>query len=140
VFITVFQACLRTLIEQQDNGSWNSWVEETAYGILILAEARRLPIFVELLLPLESAIERGAAYIQSFPVFTPIPLWIEKVSHSSTLPTDTYILAALKKATLSRTNDVVGASIFDGAQSMAVRKQAQLLKQIPLFSKIPIGK
>jgi hypothetical protein len=43
--IAVFQACLRTLMEQRADGSWESSPEQTAYAVLTLTEARKLCFF-----------------------------------------------------------------------------------------------
>lgn len=45
VCMTVFQAYFRCLLCQGNTGSWGESIEETAYAILTLTEARRLYFF-----------------------------------------------------------------------------------------------
>ncbi|ROW08497.1 hypothetical protein VMCG_03254 [Cytospora schulzeri] len=137
MLITLFQACLRPLLEQRDDGSWDNSIEATAYGVLILCEARRLSMFADLRQPLESAIDLGVAYIQSLPVTTSVPMWIEKVSYGSVVLTDCYVLAALKASMSSPASSLVGASLFKSTQSVSGRKHVKLFQQTPLFAPFP---
>ena len=140
VLITLFQACLRTILEQKDNGAWNDSIEETAYGVLILSEARRLSLWSQLREPLDSAIDRGVAYIRAHAAAKPKSIWIEKVSYASSLLTETYILAALRSASsrrLEEENENVGKTLFRVELSLKGRKHVKLLQQTPLFAKTP---
>lgn len=137
VLITVFQSCLWTLLKQEDNGSWNSSIEESAYGVLILSEARRVAMFADLESPLASALERGLGYLRSFHVSAPAPLWIDKVTSSSVLIRNSYVLAALRKGTAPPPEKKVATSIFNGSRAARGRKHVKLLKMTPLFSQLP---
>ncbi|KAH8799111.1 Copalyl diphosphate synthase [Xylogone sp. PMI_703] len=136
IAITLFQACLRPLLEQQANGSWNQSLEETAYAVLILAEARRLAFFDGLHGPLNDAIARGVAFINSFTERPLNYIWIEKVSYASPLLTDAYILAALKAAS-SPPGATVGGSLWHDGVSAHMDKHVQLFHKAPLFSSLP---
>ncbi|KAJ8132098.1 hypothetical protein O1611_g1527 [Lasiodiplodia mahajangana] len=137
VLITVFQACLWTLFKQEDNGSWNSSVEESAYGILILSEARRISMFTDLESPLRSALDRGLAYLRSFHVSTSAPLWADKVASSSAVIRESYVLAALRRATVLSSEKKVATSIFKSSRAVRGLKHVKLLKMTPLFSQVP---
>lgn len=137
VLITLFQACLRTILEQQKDGAWNDSVEETAYGVLILSEARRLSLWAQLREPLDSAIDRGVTYIRSQATTTPNPIWIEKVSYASPLLTEAYVLAALKAASSLPGDEKVGKTLFRVELSLKGRKHVKLLQQTPLFAHTP---
>lgn len=137
VYITLFQACLRALLRQSNPNS----IEETAYHVLVLCEARRLPLFESLapvvddklntlIFLLENSTESA---IES----TSNRLWIEKVSYGSRVLTQSYKLAALKAASqpvrASETTFLDAAS----ARPDTSKKFVKLLKQTPLFASTP---
>ena len=132
VAISLFQACLRTLLAQEENGSWNGSTEETAYGVIILAEARQFALFDHLQQPLASAIQRGVAFIQSTKVRAPSHIWIEKVNYASPHLTDCYALAALK-ITSKPAARKVGSGFFSTSSS-SMHKRVKLFQLTPLFS------
>jgi hypothetical protein len=136
IVITLFQACLRPLLDQQADGSWNQSIEETAYGILILTEARRVCFFDELRQPLDSAIERGVVFVNSISAHPLNYIWIEKVSYASPLLTESYLLAALKAAS-SPPGASVGSSLGHNTSSARMDKHVKLFHQAQLFSSLP---
>lgn len=138
--ITLFQACFRPLLDQEPCGSWNKSVEETAYAILILGESRKLHMFDDLLEPLDAAIKRGAAYIRANLHQPPRYIWIEKVSYTSPVVTQSYVLAALRVAgdTLSqRRPPSIGSSVWDRSHASGLRKHVELFAEAPLFAAHP---
>ncbi|KAK2594823.1 hypothetical protein QQS21_007451 [Conoideocrella luteorostrata] len=135
--ITLFQASFRPLLDQKPNGSWNNSVEETAYGILILSESRRLHFFEDLLQPLDSAIERGVAYIKSNHNQRPNYIWIEKVSYTTPVVAQSYVLAALRAASTQHAPSI-GSSVWDRSYAAGLHKHVELFAQAPLFSKLPL--
>lgn len=140
VGITVFQACLRTLLGQRENGSWNNSIEQTSYGVLILAEARRLSYFEDIQGQLELSIHAAVDFIVSFDERPLDYLWIEKVTYRSTLLTDAYKLAALKASTFSRDaagTNAVGFSIKCKVSSSKMAGYTNLVQSTPMFSKLP---
>ncbi|KAI1390886.1 Ent-kaurene synthase [Hypoxylon trugodes] len=133
VAVCLYQACYRTLLEQFDDGSWNNSIEETAYGTLILSEARRLVLFVDFEEKFSSAIDRSVAFLQtsnSPPEF----LWIEKVSYRSPVLTETYKLAALRAATI-RPEAYIGSSLRQ--DTSVIPKFAKFLLMTPIFKGTP---
>ncbi|KAF2764025.1 hypothetical protein EJ03DRAFT_378939 [Teratosphaeria nubilosa] len=136
VVISLYQACLRPLLDQQTNGSWDSSVEETAYGLLILAEARRIAFFEDLEEPLKDAIQRAMNFLDSTDE-EPSYVWIEKVSHASPLLTKAYRLATLKAAS-SPAGALVTSNFWRTAKSQtSMNKHVELFRQTPLFSSTP---
>ncbi|KAJ6438808.1 Copalyl diphosphate synthase-like protein [Purpureocillium lavendulum] len=136
IAISLAQACLRPLFDQRDDGSWNQSTEETAYGVLILCEARRLHIFEDLREPLDSAIERGIAFLDFSDSRVQNYVWIEKVTYASPLLTESYLVAARKAASCP-----VVASVGSGFQHYSSSKRmdqyARLFHQTPLFESLP---
>lgn len=140
VHITLFQACSRALLDQQSDGSWMRSIEQTAYGVLILCEAKNLTFFESLRLELDDAIHRGISFLKSHaPESSPPELiWIEKVSYASPMLTEAYVLAAQKAG--SR----IGAVTIEAASGSGVHieptnmaRYVQLFRQTPLFSSLP---
>ncbi|KAI1128184.1 Copalyl diphosphate synthase [Nemania abortiva] len=135
--VALFQACLRPLLDQQADGSWNGSIEETAYGVLILSEARRVCFFNDLRQPLDQAIERGVAFIQSIEDRPLNYIWIEKVSYASRLLTDSYTLGALKAASLAPATATIGSSLWQNVSSASMDKHVKLFSKAELFSAHP---
>lgn len=137
--IALFQACLRVMLQQNEDGSWSDSAEETAYGVLTLCAARRLRFFDDIRDHLDSAISRGAAVLESSETGSrdPKKIWIEKVSYASPLIAEAYRLAALKSAE-SPSATVLGSILWHDCLSTKPAIQiAKLFKKTPLFSQIP---
>ncbi|KAI5860764.1 Copalyl diphosphate synthase [Durotheca rogersii] len=135
VYIAIFQACLRTLLEQQDDGSWNSSIEESSYGILILSQARRMRFFDDLREPLSLALTRGIGFLRSHDIYTPDHIWIEKVSYGCLMLTRCYAIAALKVST-GPPGSRVGFRVQDET-SRKIRHAISLFQGTPLFINSP---
>ncbi|KAJ6438979.1 Copalyl diphosphate synthase-like protein [Purpureocillium lavendulum] len=136
IAVTLAQACLRPLFDQKDDGSWNHSMEETAYGVLILCEARRLYIFDDLREPLDSAIVRGVAFLDSNDSQVQNYVWIEKVTYASPLLTESYLLAARKAASCPVVASV-GSDLEPKSSSKRMDQYARLFHQTPLFESLP---
>lgn len=139
VSITLFQACLRTMLLQKENGSWEDSVEITAYGILILSIARRLCFFEDIQDAVHSAIGNGINFVISADRTTQRSdhIWIEKVSYRSPFITESYVLAALKASTTPVTRNRVGHSTWDPTVREQMQPYIQLFQATPLFSGVP---
>jgi hypothetical protein len=137
VAITLYQACLRPLLDQASDGSWNKSIEATAYGVLILTEARRLCFFDRLREPLDEAIRRGIAFADSIgdDEAELNYIWIEKVSYASILLTKSYLLAA-RWATKSQPGASIGSSLWTPPRE-GLDKHVRLFHQAELFSSLP---
>ncbi|KAK3945231.1 terpene cyclase [Diplogelasinospora grovesii] len=116
-------------------------IEATAYGVLILCEARNMCFFNNLRRELDDAIHRGATFLNTAAPGSASAehLWIEKVSYTSTAVTEAYVLAA-QKAASSPVGHVSIGTPFQMDVHMAPAKMAgyvQLFRQTPLFSSVP---
>ncbi|KAK8015189.1 hypothetical protein PG990_008485 [Apiospora arundinis] len=136
LMVAVFQACLRTMLVQRDDGSWSSSAEESAYGVLILCEARRLTMFSTLASHLDLAIKRGVTYLEAFAVYPPTQPSKGHTSSPSTATQQLYVLVALYRAAAPPTGSI-GDGSFDMARVAKGRKHVKLLSMTPLFSAIP---
>ncbi|KAG8157377.1 hypothetical protein KVR01_012761 [Diaporthe batatas] len=134
VAIPVFQAGLRTMMEQEPDGSWNHSVEQTSYAVLILSESRRLRHFESVQSRIEECIDKATAFLRHA-VVSPDPIWIEKVTYSSILLTRSYRLAALKAASSNHKN--VGYSIPLDISERKMSAYRQLYSMTPMFSAVP---
>ncbi|KAL7778241.1 hypothetical protein CFE70_004918 [Pyrenophora teres f. teres 0-1] len=136
VALGLYQASLRPLLGQAENGSWNDSVEETAYGLLILCEARRVAFFEDLQVPLQDGIARASSFlllVENDPSY----IWIEKVSYSSPLLTGAYRLAALNMSRLLPTS-VVGSKFWKLARPrIGMEVHVDLFHRAPLFNSLP---
>ncbi|RYC56856.1 hypothetical protein CHU98_g9351 [Xylaria longipes] len=139
IYITLFQACLRTILQQQQDGSWSSSVEQTAYGVLVLSEARRLSFFNELKDQIESALDTGVRFLvateeQSVP---PDYLRIEKISYRSSYISEAYVLAALRASSRPLTPVNLRESIHANDVAKKAKAHLKLFQATPLFSETP---
>lgn len=136
--VCLYQACYRTLLDQDSNGSWNNSLEETAYGTIILSQATRLDLFRDFDEQLRSAIRRAVIFMQSSNQSPPKPehLWVEKVGYASPVLAEAYKLAALRASSIQTTSQTrVGSSLRE--DTSVVPKLANLLHRTPLFSGTP---
>jgi hypothetical protein len=97
--LVLFQALSRTLQRQRESGFWGRTdsPEETAYSLLAIAALSSLPFIRPLDEDIQNAIHKGRAALESLTgtVSTAEYLWIEKVTYSSPILCETYMLAAL---------------------------------------------
>jgi hypothetical protein len=97
--LVLFQALSRTLQRQRASGFWGRTdsPEETAYSLLAIAALSSLPFITPLDEDIQNAIHKGRTALESLTVAvsTAEYLWIEKVTYSSPILCETYILAAL---------------------------------------------
>jgi len=137
VHVTLFQACLRTLLRSPTPQS----VEQTAYRVLILCEARRFSLFDPIRTQLEQDIEDQVRLLRTIPdseLESDLSrIWIEKVSFSSQVLIQSYKVAALNAA-----SHPASKIVFKGDDQPAVnlesgKKYVKLLKQTPLFAATP---
>lgn len=138
IAIDLVQGCIRPLLDQQSNGSWNDSVEETAYGVLILCEARRFHFFDSLREPLANGIERGVGFLNSHRTDAPSFVWIEKVSYASPLLTKSYVLAALRASELPPSTPSVGAELLGKVSLEKMERHYTNLSQTPTSKSKPL--
>ncbi|TLD19064.1 hypothetical protein PspLS_09766 [Pyricularia sp. CBS 133598] len=134
VAIAIFQAGLRTMMEQKTDGTWNQSVEQTSYAVLILSESRKLRHFEFIQPDIAASVDRATAFLQDAAI-VPEPMWIEKVTYSSPLLTRSYRLAALKAA--STAHQAVGHDIPLDITERKISKYHQMYNMTPMFSTTP---
>ncbi|KAI9148470.1 Copalyl diphosphate synthase [Paramyrothecium foliicola] len=137
VLITLFQACMRALMWDPDTTS----IEETAYKVLILCEAQKLPSFAGISHHIDECIKSQISCLaqgqESQLLSDTNKIWVEKVSYGSPLLTQSYRLAALKAAE-SKPIPLVLESISQSVKSLNKgQKYLELIKATPLFATTP---
>ena len=139
VAISLFQACNRTLLEQQDDGSWSGLPEQTSYAILTLASARSITFLDDLHPVLQSAIDRGVAFLEDCSFKSLDHHWISKTAYRVAFVAEAYHLAALKVRQAPSITPEVGSSLgISTAKTTAkIEGYIQLIRRTPLFSTLP---
>nr|BAD29971.1 aphidicolan-16b-ol synthase [Neocamarosporium betae] len=137
VCVTIFQSCLRAMLKQSHDGSWNQSLEETAYAILHLTEARRLCFFEQISEPLENSIYRGITFLTTIDKPPMEYLWSDKVSYGSAYLAETYVLAARRAAESTSVTNLVGFSIWKDNASTKMHKLVGLFHRTPLLKALP---
>lgn len=146
VTVCLFQACLRTLLGQHEDGSWNRSQEQTAYAVLTLTQARSLSFCRHLQSEIQSAIGKALAFIlgercasEGVSSLPPEFLWTEKVSYASPLLTEAYRIAALKSAgsIMKASGGNVGYSIAHEINANRMKQHVRLFQETPLFTSVP---
>ncbi|KAI0099185.1 Copalyl diphosphate synthase [Nemania sp. FL0031] len=134
--IAFFQACLRTMLQQHEDGSWDKMAESTAHGVLILCEARKSALFGSLQAHVDAAISRGVKFLVSNGEHAAAYCWVEKVSYASPILTEAYVLSALKAANGGATTirPIESKAWTTEMLSRLSLKPAYLFRQTPLFS------
>ncbi|KAI0421719.1 hypothetical protein F5X98DRAFT_220245 [Xylaria grammica] len=133
VAICLYQACFRTLLEQGENGSWNSSVADTAHGILILSEARRFDLFRETREQIDSAIDRAVKFV-AYSKTTSEGSSAQKISYGAPLLAEAFRFASLK-ASANPPEAFIGSSLRE--DTSAIPKLIKLWRYTPLFASIP---
>ncbi|KAK2035800.1 hypothetical protein LZ31DRAFT_636876 [Colletotrichum somersetense] len=137
VRICLFQACLRTLLEQDEDGSWDGLPEQTSYAILALAEAWKCSLFDGIASEVRSAINRGARFLQTRSTEPGDHSWISKAAYRVAFVAEAYELAALNVALLGRNATDAGRSPLMPSSMPKWEAYVRALKETPLFSDMP---
>ncbi|KAI1757668.1 hypothetical protein F4782DRAFT_137943 [Xylaria castorea] len=137
VRIALFQACLRTMLVQGKDGSWAGSVEATAYGVLILSEARRLGFMDDLKDHIYGAIDKGVSFLKTEKesISPSGHSWNEKLPNTSSFLIQAYKLAAIKMSAHPLTP--VDTQYHNKGSEKTAIAQLKLIQRTPLFSEIP---
>lgn len=111
ISLAIFHASTRTIDAQENGGSWNQSVEETAYAVILISAAARVTMFDPIRQRLVDAVRAGEKWLQqSQHGASPLGehLWIGKVTYGSSAVTRAFRLAALKSASLLAANSTIG--------------------------------
>jgi hypothetical protein len=133
--ICLYQALVRTLLAQNEDGSWGpiGSREETAYGVLLISKASVLPCLDSIRPNIESALESAKRFIQDSSEDHPSYLWVEKVTYGSEVLCESYLLAALR-ANISETKVSTKTRSLVHIPEASVAKFVKFYSNIPLFS------
>ncbi|KAI0867092.1 hypothetical protein F4860DRAFT_521219 [Xylaria cubensis] len=136
VRIALFQACLRTMLAQEKDGSWAGSIEATAYGVLILSDARRLSFTEDVKDHIYSAIDKGVSFLKMAKECISPPGRLSKLPKTSSFLIQAYKLAAIKMSAHPLTP--VDTQYKNTGSDKATIAQLKLIQRTPLFSEIPI--
>ncbi|KAL4757460.1 terpene synthase family protein [Aspergillus foveolatus] len=132
--ITLFQALIRTLRTQNQDGSWGSSnsAEETAYAILILKSVTSFSFTDAISVKLENAIRKGIQFIftKSQRSQTDDQLWLDKTLYAIPTVSDSYIMAAVQ----AEATDFVSA---DSLNKLVDTSTPTLQKLTAYFARLP---
>lgn len=138
VSITLYQALLRALQTQNEDGSWgpSHRREETAYAVLTIANACGLPFLDSLWPKIDEAVDRGRNFLQGTVNEKPEYIWVEKVTCGSLILSDCYVLAALKvDHQRSQSSDTLSQLLY--IPEKKISEFVRFYSMIPLFAKMP---
>ncbi|KAI0554730.1 hypothetical protein F4679DRAFT_595291 [Xylaria curta] len=135
VRIALFQACLRTMLAQEKDGSWSGSIEATAYGVLILSEARRLSFTEDVKDHIYSAIDKGVSFLRIGKESISLPGHLSKFPKTSSFLIQAYKLAAIRMSAHQLTP--VDTQYNNKGSDKATIAQLKLIQRTPLFSEIP---
>lgn len=137
--VSLCRLLLRTLGDQQNDGSWTTSLEDTSYSILIITQCLCLPWNTSLRDCLVGALSRGRGFIASqYPKDQKNHrLWIEKTTFESSLLKMAYCSIALHTTILRHvwTQNITDGFFFPDVNG----KMRNLLSALPIFAKSPLA-
>ncbi|KAL4734455.1 terpenoid cyclases/protein prenyltransferase alpha-alpha toroid [Aspergillus similis] len=138
--ITLFQALIRTLRTQNEDGSWGSLnsAEETAYAILILKSVASFSFTDAISVELENSINKGIRFIltRSQRSQADDHLWLDKTLFAIPTVSDSYIMAAVQSGTtVSKSADSLN-KLVDGL-TPTVHKMTAFFSRLPSQMETP---
>ncbi|KAF1921227.1 Ent-kaur-16-ene synthase [Ampelomyces quisqualis] len=134
--VCLFQACLRTLLDQMDDGSWDGKPEESSYATLALVEAGRLVLFQALKPQIATSISKAKAFLESEKWTTIDQNWTSKTTYQTIFVAEGYLLAALKASSMFQQDDLSARGLDRGQAPPSNRETdfLQLVSKTELFS------
>jgi hypothetical protein len=137
ICISMFQACFRTLLEQDEDGSWGGQPEQSCYAILTLAQARNVCLFDDIQAKIQSSIDRGTQFLGSRGLHQDDYNWTAKTAYRLVFVAEAYEIAALKVRQPTDAVGSVGRSLTLPLPSANMDGFVNLIKRTPLFSTMP---
>ncbi|KAM0209055.1 hypothetical protein ACHAQD_011369 [Fusarium lateritium] len=95
IAVSLFQACLRVMLEQRDDGSWGGYREQTCYAVLALAQGRRLCFVNDIRAQLQTCIDRAIAWLRSSSFDSRDLCWTSKTAYGVTFVDEWQIRASV---------------------------------------------
>ncbi|KIL86303.1 ent-kaur-16-ene synthase [Fusarium avenaceum] len=133
---SLFQACLRVMLEQQDDGSWGGYREQTCHAVLALSQARRLCFFNEIRAKLQSCIDQASTWLHSSSPHSRDLAWTSKTAYQVTFVAEAYELAALQSSMPSNSLGNIGHNLTPAIASTDLDGYMRLVRKTALFSSV----
>ncbi|KUI67223.1 Copalyl diphosphate synthase [Cytospora mali] len=132
--IILVQLLGRTIGRQQGNGSWENSVERTAYAVLLISHALKLPWNLPIRQHAEVAFSKAKTFLESHSSqwATGEYLWIEKVTYKCPSLSETYCLAAMNSSAKKQPWTSEVEQIF-GINETKIQKMSKFFGQLPLL-------
>ncbi|CVL02153.1 gibberellin cluster-kaurensynthase [Fusarium mangiferae] len=134
--LSVFQAVLRIVLTQDDDGSWRGYREQTCYAILALVQARHVCFFTHMLDKLHSCVDRGLSWLKSCSLHSQDLTWTSKTAYEVGFVAEAYKLAALQSASLEVSAATIGYSTTSAVPSSDLERYMMLVRKTALFSQL----
>ncbi|KAL5941080.1 hypothetical protein ACKVV1_005809 [Pyricularia oryzae] len=139
ISLAIFHASTRTVDAQENGGSWNQSVEETAYAVILISAAARVTMFDPIRQRLVDAVRAGEKWLQQNQHgASPLGehLWIGKVTYGSSAVTRAFRLAALKSASLLAANSAIGHCLGTADCWTESKSFIKIYTRTPLFCNV----
>ncbi|KAI6510862.1 hypothetical protein MCOR13_000785 [Pyricularia oryzae] len=140
ISLAIFHASTRTIDAQENGGSWNQSVEETAYAVILISAAARVTMFDPIRQRLVDAVRAGEKWLQQNQHgASPLGehLSIGKVTYGSSAVTKAFRLAALKSASLLAANSTIGHCLGTAGCWTESKSFIKIYTRTPLFCNVP---
>lgn len=134
--LVLAQILSRTLLSQQQDGSWGSdSCEVTAYGLLTLKELSPIPFLSSMATEISAAIKAGRRYLLiNHDRWADLSyVWIEKVSYGSATLAQAYTLAAMQDSKSIYAWSGALAGLVNPPMAKGI-KFAEFFARLPLYS------
>lgn len=137
VSVSLFQACLRIMLDQNEDGSWDGYQEQTCYAILALSHARHVSFFDDIQHKVQDCMDRGAAWLSST-MHQPEDLtWTSKTVYKVSFVAEVYKVSALKAARLKTSGaGRIGRSLPFTSVMEQMDGNMRLVRKTDLFSSL----
>ncbi|CCT69398.1 gibberellin cluster-kaurensynthase [Fusarium fujikuroi] len=132
--LSIFQAVLRIILTQDNDGSWRGYREQTCYAILALVQARHVCFFTHMVDRLQSCVDRGFSWLKSCSFHSQDLTWTSKTAYEVGFVAEAYKLAALQSASLEVPAATIGHSVTSAVPSSDLEKYMRLVRKTALFS------
>ncbi|KAK7418727.1 hypothetical protein QQX98_003745 [Neonectria punicea] len=136
VSVSLFQACLRIMLDQNADGSWAGYREQTCYAVLALAQARRVCFFAEIQDEVQACIDRGARWLKASSFQAQDLTWTSKTAYEVAFVAEAYKVAALRAALPSTSPGIIGRNLNLPGNPANLEVYMRLVRKTALFSSL----
>ncbi|KAG6175593.1 hypothetical protein E4U27_006053 [Claviceps purpurea] len=133
--VSLFQACLRIMLDQSEDGSWDGSQEQTCYAILALSHARHVSFFDDLRHEIQACMDKGVAWLRSSTLQPEDLPWTSKTAYNLAFVAEVYKVAALKAAHCKTSSKgEIGHSLPFASILGELEGHLRLVRQTALFA------